>query len=97
MECLAFPSLINSRGRIITRASEIPDVPQQVPGGVLHTQASEMNANPEKGDHDLLRGPALNWQSPDQHKSATIEHLIQDLAQARAQCRKTEVCAADGR
>src|SRR5262245_47079334 len=70
-------------------------MPQQVPGGVLHPQLAEMNSDTEKRNCSFASGPAVDWQTPDQHKAATIEYLVQQLLQSQAERGQWKVIAGD--
>ena len=60
---LTFTRLVDSRIRIITRSSEIPDVPEQMPLGILHQQIPELRPDFQKRLRRLAPGPTLDGQS----------------------------------
>jgi hypothetical protein len=74
---LPFPCLIDSRVRIIARASKVSDVPEQVSFRILHPQVAQVDADDKKRNRCLAFGPTFNRQSFDQNKPASVEHFIE--------------------
>jgi hypothetical protein len=92
---LALTCLIDPCIRIITRSSEISDVPEQMPLRILHPQIPKLFPNFEKHLRCISPGPALDRQPSDQNKPTPPEHLIEYSLQSRCEGWKLTVLRVD--
>ena len=97
MEGLALGGLVDAHRGVVRAQAQVPHVAQQVALGVLRARCAKVGADAVERRRAQRFRPLLHGQAAQEGKAASVQHVIADGRQLRAQLGQGEVAGLQAR